>query len=26
MVLTKTTGVFLFPAIFWMLWASAGTG
>ena len=24
MVLTKTTGVFLFPAIFWMLWASGG--
>jgi hypothetical protein len=24
MVLTKTTGVFLFPAIFWLLWASAG--
>jgi 4-amino-4-deoxy-L-arabinose transferase-like glycosyltransferase len=22
-VLTKTTGVFLFPAIFWLLWASA---
>jgi 4-amino-4-deoxy-L-arabinose transferase-like glycosyltransferase len=22
-VLTKTTGVFLFPAIFWMLWASS---
>lgn len=24
MVLTKTTGVFLFPAIFWLLWASCG--
>jgi hypothetical protein len=24
MVLTKTTGVFLFPAIFWMLWGSSG--
>ena len=24
MVLTKTTGIFLFPAIFWMLWASGG--
>jgi hypothetical protein len=24
MALTKTTGVFLFPAIFWMLWASGG--
>ena len=24
MVLTKTTGVFLFPAIFWLLWASGG--
>jgi len=24
LALTKTTGVFLFPAIFWMLWASAG--
>lgn len=23
-VLTKTTGIFLFPAIFWMLWASSG--
>jgi hypothetical protein len=23
-VLTKTTGVFLFPAIFWMLWGSSG--
>jgi hypothetical protein len=23
MVLTKTTGVFLFPAIFWMLWAAS---
>jgi hypothetical protein len=22
MVLTKTTGIFLFPAIFWMLWAA----
>jgi hypothetical protein len=24
LALTKTTGVFLFPAIFWMLWASGG--
>jgi 4-amino-4-deoxy-L-arabinose transferase-like glycosyltransferase len=24
MLLTKTTGVFLLPAIFWMLWASGG--
>jgi len=24
MVLTKTTGVFLFPAVLWMLWASCG--
>jgi hypothetical protein len=24
MVLTKTTGVFLFPAILWMLWGSSG--
>jgi hypothetical protein len=24
MVLTKTTGVFLFPAIFWLLWAASG--
>jgi hypothetical protein len=24
MVLTKTTGVFLFPALFWLLWASTG--
>jgi 4-amino-4-deoxy-L-arabinose transferase-like glycosyltransferase len=24
MVLTKTTGIFLFPAIFWLLWASSG--
>ncbi len=24
MALTKTTGVFLFPAIFWMLWAASG--
>ncbi len=24
MVLTKTTGLFLFPAIFWLLWASVG--
>ena len=24
MVLTKTTGIFLFPAIGWMLWASSG--
>jgi 4-amino-4-deoxy-L-arabinose transferase-like glycosyltransferase len=24
MVLTKTTGIFLFPAIFWMLWAACG--
>jgi hypothetical protein len=24
MVLTKTTAVFLFPAIFWMLWAASG--
>ena len=24
MVLTKTTGVFLFPSIFWMLWAACG--
>lgn len=24
MVLTKTTGVFLFPSILWMLWASCG--
>jgi hypothetical protein len=24
MVLTKTTGVFLFPAIFWLLWAAVG--
>jgi 4-amino-4-deoxy-L-arabinose transferase-like glycosyltransferase len=23
-VLTKTTGIFLFPAIFWLLWAAAG--
>jgi hypothetical protein len=24
MILTKTTGLFLFPAIFWMLWAATG--
>jgi len=24
MVLTKTTGIFLFPAIFWLVWASSG--
>ena len=24
MVLTKTTGLFLFPAIFWLLWAASG--
>jgi 4-amino-4-deoxy-L-arabinose transferase-like glycosyltransferase len=24
MILTKTTGIFLFPAIFWLLWASGG--
>jgi len=24
MVLTKTTGVFLFPSIFWLLWAATG--
>ena len=24
MVLTKTTGIFLFPAIFWLLWAACG--
>jgi 4-amino-4-deoxy-L-arabinose transferase-like glycosyltransferase len=24
MVLTKTTGLFLFPAIFWLLWAACG--
>jgi 4-amino-4-deoxy-L-arabinose transferase-like glycosyltransferase len=24
MVLSKTTGVFLFPAIFWLLWAACG--
>ncbi len=24
MVLTKTTAVFLFPAVFWMLWAASG--
>jgi len=24
MVLTKTTGAFLFPAIFWLLWAATG--
>jgi hypothetical protein len=24
MVLTKTTAIFLFPAVFWMVWASAG--
>jgi hypothetical protein len=24
MVLTKTTGVFLFPTVFWMLWAACG--
>jgi 4-amino-4-deoxy-L-arabinose transferase-like glycosyltransferase len=24
MVLTKTTGIFLFPAIFWLLWAASG--
>ena len=24
MVLTKTTGMFLFPAVFWMLWAACG--
>jgi hypothetical protein len=24
MILTKTTGLFLFPAIFWLLWASCG--